>query len=130
MKNGLLLLRVTLGIFLVIWGGDKLVNADHAVAVSEGFYFGLLSGGLVVTVSGIVQILLGLAVILGKFKPVAYTLMLLIYTGTLVAVWKSILDPLELFMDGGNPVFFSSAIIWAGAYLLWTQRNEDTEPAL
>ena len=125
MKRALLLLRVTLGLFLVIWGGDKLVNVEHTIAVSDGFYFGLLSGGLVVAASGVVQILLGIAVVSGKFKPVAYTLMLLIYSGTLLAVWRSILDPLQLFMDGGNPVFFSSAIIWSGAYLLWTQRNEE-----
>lgn len=120
------LLRVTLGAFLVVWGGDKLVNPDHAVAVSEGFYGGLVSASFLVTIGGVVEIALGVLVILGRYRTISYTGLLLVATATLIGVWKSILDPLGLFMEGGNPVFFSSAIIWAASFYLWTQRGERT----
>jgi len=33
----LLLLRVSLGLLMLLWGADKLVNVEHGLRVSEGF---------------------------------------------------------------------------------------------
>ena len=128
-STALLLLRISLGLFLIVWGGDKLVNPEHAVRVSEGFYAGLVSSSLLVTGGGVLQVLLGGLVVAGRFKPIAYSGLLLISTATFIAVWKSIVDPLGLFLEGGNPVFFSSAIIWAASFYLWTTRSEDADVA-
>lgn len=126
-KNGsLVVLRVALGLFILVWGGDKIFNSGHTIGVSDRFYFGLVSAPLLVTVAGIAQIVLAGLLIVGKFKKVAYTVLLLMVTGTLLAVWKSVLDPLGLYMEGGNIVFFSSVVIWAAAYYLWTTRNDDS----
>lgn len=121
---GLLLLRISLGWFLLVWGFDKLLNPGHAVNVSDAFYFGLVSSSALVVAGGVVEVALGVVVILGKLRPLAYTGLLLITTVTLLAVWRSILDPLEIVLDGGNPVFFSSAVIWAASFYLWTRRHE------
>ena len=119
----LVLLRVSLGLFLVVWGGDKLVNADHAVAVSEGFYLGLVSAPALVTLGGLLEIVAGLMVVAGWGRRVAYPFLVLVTTATLLAVWRSIVDPLGLFLEGGNPVFFSSLVIEAGALVLWAFRD-------
>jgi hypothetical protein len=39
----LLLLRISLGLLMVLWGTDKLVNVQHGLLVSQAFYFGLFS---------------------------------------------------------------------------------------
>lgn len=129
-SRALLILRVTLGWFLVVWGLDKILNAGHAVAVSDGFYLGLFSHPLVVSVGGVLEVALGSLVIAGLFRSVSYAGALLVYTVTLLGVWKSIVDPLELVIDGGNLVFGSSAVIWAASFYLWTTRNEAESTAL
>lgn len=122
----LLLLRVSLGLFLVVWGGDKLVNVEHGLAVSDRFYLGLLSSPTIQTLVGVLEIVLGALIVLGLARRISYVGMLLIYGATLLAVWRSILDPLEMVMEGGNPVFFSSLIIFAASLVLWAFRDEDT----
>lgn len=114
----LLVLRVSLGLFLLVWGGDKLVNVEHGLAVSDGFYLGLLSDRSVLLGVGALEIVLGLLIVLGMARRVAYTGLLLITGGTLLAVWRSILDPLGLVLEGGNPVFFSSLVIFAASLVL------------
>jgi hypothetical protein len=38
--NPLLLLRISLGLLMFIWGVDKLVNVKHGLEASRYFYFG------------------------------------------------------------------------------------------
>ena len=121
----LLALRVSLGWLLVVWGGDKLTNVEHAVRVSEGFYLGLLTGPSALQAFGVVQTLAGLLVVLGLARSVAYPFLAAVALVTFLAVWKSIVDPLGLVLEGGNPVFYSSAVILAGTFVLWSFRSDD-----
>jgi uncharacterized membrane protein YphA (DoxX/SURF4 family) len=115
----LLLLRISLGWLMVLWGYDKISNVDHAVRVSEGFYGGLVTGAGVWQAAGCAQVLLGLVIVVGVFRRFAYPVLLLITGVTLLAVWKSILDPFGLVTDGGNLIFFpSSTIFFAGLALI------------
>lgn len=123
--KSLLLLRVSLGLFLAAWGLDKLVNVEHGVAVSEGFYLGLVSSRTLLRAFGVVQVLAGALVILGLWRRAAYPFLLLVTAATLLAVWKSILDPLGLYLEGANLVFFASAPIFTAALALWAFRDED-----
>ena len=45
--------------------------------------------------------------------------MLVVLLFTSIGVWKSIVDPWGWFLDGSNVLFYPSAIIAAGALLLW-----------
>ena len=53
----LLLLRVSLGWLLVIWGADKVFNVEHGLAVANKFYFGLLAAESALQVAGVLQML-------------------------------------------------------------------------
>ncbi len=121
----LLFMRVTLGWLLVVWGVDKLHNVGHAVRVSEGFYLGMLTGANALKAFGAVQIVAGLLVVLGLARRVAYPFLLAVTGVTLIAVWKSIIDPWGLFLTGGNLVFYSSAIIFACALGVYAFRDDD-----
>lgn len=48
----LLLLRISLGWLMVVWGVDKLADPAHAQAVAESFYLGIGTGETFLTVAG------------------------------------------------------------------------------
>ena len=127
LKNvSLLLLRISLGWLMVLWGYDKISNVEHAVRVSEGFYGGLVTGAAVWQVVGFAQLLFGLVIVVGVFRRFAYPALLLVTGVTLLAVWKSILDPFGLITDGGNLIFFpSSTIFFAGLALIAYRADDD-----
>lgn len=68
----LLLLRLSTGIYLMLWGFMKLAAKDRAVGVSEKYYDGLLSGDFVNYSVGAIEMLIGLLVVLGLFRSIAY----------------------------------------------------------
>ena len=126
LKNvSLLLVRISLGWLMVLWGYDKISNVDHAVRVSEGFYGGLITGPGIWQAAGYAQVLLGLIVVVGLFRRFSYPVLLTITGITLVAVWKSILDPFGLVTDGGNLIFFPSSTIFFAGLALVAFRAED-----
>jgi putative oxidoreductase len=90
---GLLLLRVSMGWLLVLWGIDKLTNVEHSVRVAESFYFGIGSGATVLTAFGVAEILVGALVILGLLRTFVYPIQTLVAALTAIGVWKSIVDP-------------------------------------
>jgi putative oxidoreductase len=121
----LLLLRVSLGLFLVVWGLDKLVNTEHGLLVSEHFYLGMFSAPLLLRAFGALQVLAGALVVLGLARKVAYPFLLAVTGFTLLAVWKSVVDPLAIVFEDANLVFFSSVVIFPASLLLWAFREED-----
>ncbi len=122
---GLLLLRVTMGWLLVLWGIDKLQNVAHAQAVAETYHFGIGAHFVVQQIFGVLEIMLGAMVILGRHRRRLYPVMLFVLLFTAVGVWRSIIDPWGWFLDGSNALFYPSAIIAAGALLLWGMIDED-----
>jgi len=124
-QKALLLLRVSLGLLLVIWGADKLLNVDHGMKVSEHFYGNLVSAPSMMTAFGVIEIILGLAIVAGLGRRYTYPAMLMVTGVTLIAVWKSIIDPLGKMFEGGELLFYPSIIIFAGALVLWAFRDED-----
>lgn len=125
-KNSLLLLRIALGWLMVVWGVDKLINVTHAVRVSEGFYLGAMTGAGALQAFGVLQLVVGLLIVVGLMRRFTYPFLLAVTGVTLLAVWKSIIDPWGVFLKGGNLVFFSSAVIFAGALVLLAFQADDT----
>ena len=123
---GLLLLRVSTGGLLVTWGLDKIVNTEHGVAVATNFYLGIGQQPWLQRVLGVLQIILGLLVIVGFMRKLAYPVAFVVLGITAVAVWRSIIDPLGLMLDGPNLLFYPSSIIFAATIVLWGTMSEDT----
>ncbi|MDQ3555240.1 MAG: hypothetical protein M3409_00475 [Gemmatimonadota bacterium] len=121
----LLLLRISIGILMVLWGIDKLVNVEHGIAVSEGFYGGLFSAPVLLQAFGVLQILLGFGVIVGLRRTLLYPALLVITGVSVLAVWRSIVDPWGWVLEGSNVLFYPSLIIFAGSLVLWAFREED-----
>lgn len=122
---GLLLLRVTTGWLLVLWGIDKFQDVGHGQAVAETYYFGIGTQAVAQQIFGGVEILLGALVVLGFWRKRAYPVMLAVLLITAIGVWRSIIDPWGWFLDGSSVLFYPSAIIAAAALLLWGTIDED-----
>jgi uncharacterized membrane protein YphA (DoxX/SURF4 family) len=122
----LLFLRISLGLLMIWWGLDKLVNVEHGVQVAEGFYLGIGAAPAVLTVFGVLQILLGIMVILGSWRRFAYPALAVVTVATALGVWKSIVDPWGWVLGRTNALFYPSLIIFAGALVMWAFMQEDT----
>lgn len=121
----LLVLRLSLGALMIVWGLDKLVNPAHGEAVANHFYFGLLGSATVMPVLGIIQIALGLLVVLGIVRRYTYPVLAAVTGMTLIGVWRSVVDPWGWVLEGSNALFFPSLIIFAGVLVLIAFRDED-----
>ena len=121
----LLLLRISLGWLLVIWGADKVFNVEHGMAVANKFYFGFLAAESAMQVAGTLQMLVGLAVVLGFARRWVYPLQVLLNSASLLVVFKSVVDPWGWIFSGTNALFYPSLIIFAASLLLIAFRAED-----
>ncbi len=122
-RFAVILLRISLGGLMVYWGLDKLLNVSHGIGVAQKFYGGLSVATTLMQAFGVAQMLLGAMIVFGFFKRVTYPALLAVTGVTLLAVWKSILDPFKLLMDGGNLIFYPSLIIFAAALVLYAFRD-------
>jgi uncharacterized membrane protein YphA (DoxX/SURF4 family) len=122
----ILFLRASMGWLQVIWGIDKLVNAEHGVRVAETFYLGFGANATLLSVFGVLQVLLGLLLIAGLFRRIVYPVQTLIAAATALGVWKSIVDPWGWFLAGSNVLFYPSLIILAAALVLQAFRVDDS----
>ncbi len=122
---GLLLLRVSTGWLLVMWGLDKFVNVEHGQRVAESFYLGIGSQAVVQNVFGGLEIALGLLVVAGLLRKWAYPAAFVVLLITALAVWKSILDPWGWVLEGSQVLFYPSIIVLAGAMVLWGTMDQD-----
>lgn len=107
-------LRIGMGIFLALWGADKIVATEPAMGIFDHFY-GVEAGPLLVQVAGVAQILVALLLALGLFRvPVAW-IALAMNTVSTLASWRQILDPWGVFglTDGGTHLFLASIVIMA-----------------
>ena len=125
-ETSLLFLRISLGILMVVWGLDKLVNVEHGVRVSEAFYLGIFTAPVLLQIFGALQVLLGLLIIIGLWRGIIYPLLALITGVTALGVWKSIIDPWGWVLEGSNALFYPSLIILAGSLVVWAFQKEDT----
>ncbi len=121
----ILLLRFSIGLLLVFWGIDKLVDTAHALSVSDTFYLGLFSYEILLQIFGVLETLIGFAIIIGLWRKYVYPLMIIINLVSALGVWKSIIDPWGWYLEGTNVLFYPSLIILAGSLVLYAFREFD-----
>jgi putative oxidoreductase len=121
----LLALRVSLGLLMLVWGADKFANPQHGMQVAEHFYFGLPLGRGIMPLLGAAQVALGLVVVAGVARRVAYPALAAVTGITLLGVWRSVVDPWGWYLQGTNALFFPSLIVFAGVLVLLAFRDED-----
>lgn len=121
------ILRISMGVFLALWGVDKLVAASGAQRIFDGFYKMPLGVGAV-QLAGVAEVALGLLLAIGLFRaPVAWIALALNTVSTL-ASWRQILDPWGLLGigKGGSHLFLASIVLLAVSIVLVLDARDDT----
>lgn len=121
------ILRVGMGVFLALWGIDKLVATEGSQRIFSGFY-SVDSGPTLVQVAGAAEVLLGAALAVGLLRVFTAWVALVANLVSTGASWKQILDPWGLFglTDGGTHLFLASLVIMAVSIVLVINARDDT----
>lgn len=120
-------LRIGMGLFLAMWGVDKLVATEGAVGIFSHFY-GVDVGTVLIQAAGIGEILLGILLAVGLFRVPMAWLALLANTVSTVASWKQILDPWGLLgiTEGGSHLFLASIVVMAANVVIVLNARDGT----
>ncbi len=115
----LLLLRLSLGLVMMVWAFDKILNPGHGAAVLESFYGLPGTGEQAIRMIGIAQALIVLGFLLGVAKTWTYGAVLFMHAVTTLVSFSAYLEPLK------NILFFSAWPMLAGLVTLFLLREED-----
>lgn len=106
LARALFILRVSLALFLLLWGLDKIVATAGTVGIFDHFYK-VSIGTAAAKVLGGLEILLALAMLAGLWKTWTYGLGLLLHTVTTLSTWQQLLSPF-----GENHLFIAALPCW------------------
>lgn len=117
---GLLILRLGLGVFLLLFGIDKLVAPNTTAAVFVHYYgFDLVPGALVYG-AGLLEIALSLAMLAGFWKTLSYGLGLALHAVSTLVTYRELLSPF-----GENHMYLAAVPVLAGFVTLFLLRHHD-----
>lgn len=123
----LLVLRFTTGIYIAFWGINKIINTAGAMRHSETYYGSLTANDTVLLAIGVLQIIVGIAVIIGLMRKFSYLALVGLYFFGLAGIIQYILDPFGLYLvDQARLTWFPSATLLAAAWVSFLFRDEDT----
>lgn len=119
-------LRIGLGLFLALWGVDKLAATESSLGIFSEFY-GVSVGPAIVVAAGVGEIVLGGLLIVGFLRVPAAWIALAVNLISTFASWKQILDPWGLFglTPGGTHLFLASIVILAANVALVLNARDD-----
>ncbi|MEE9287882.1 MAG: DoxX family membrane protein [Gammaproteobacteria bacterium] len=115
----ILILRVGLGGFLLLWSIDKLVTPEGAVAIYQFFYHVSITTEIAYVI-GAFELLLSLAIMAGFLKTYSYGLGLLLHVTSTIASYQQLLNPF-----GGNHLYIAAIPVLAGFIALFLIRRQD-----
>jgi len=121
LSRALLVLRITLGLFLVQWGMEKFVVPQNNVTIWRYFY-GLNVSQTLGYVFGAVEIAIAACLFLGLFRSAAYGAALALHAVSVFVSWRQLLDP---WGDAANHLFIASVPVLGALIALFLLRHWD-----
>jgi putative oxidoreductase len=121
----LAVLRVSLGVFLLVWGLEKFAIPTATVGIWAKFYGVGLAASLVPFV-GALESALALAIAIGLGRRVTYGLGVVVHAVSVLSGWRQLMDPWGL-RSGGPPnhLFLAGVPVLAGFVALYLLRARD-----
>ncbi len=120
LRISLLVLRIGLGVFLLLFGLDKLLATQAAASIFSQYYGMDLSTTLVSAV-GVLEIALALAILVGWRRTLSYGLGLLVHAVSTFATYRELLSPF-----GDNHMYLAALPALAGFVCLFLLRHRDS----
>ena len=121
LSRALLVLRITLGLFLLQWGVEKFVVPQNTVAI-WGYYYGLNVSQLLGYVFGAVEVAIAGCLFLGAFRTVAYGAALALHAVSVLVSWRELLNP---WGDAVNHLFIAGIPVLGALIALFLLRRWD-----
>ncbi len=123
----LLLLRLSTGIYLILWGLVKLTATDVANSVSNTYYGGMISGDTINLALGGLQVLVGALVVIGFARTFSYAAQLLWYVAGIIPIMGYIVDPFGRYLvETPKLTFFPSTTLLFAALVLLAFKEYDS----
>jgi hypothetical protein len=124
-RVALLLLRVGLGVFLLLWSCDKFAEPDTAVKIFQGFYKIPISTPAAYGI-GAIEALISILIIAGAEKSYTYAIGLTLHGISTFASWKQLTSP----FSQGHHLFVAAIPVLTAFIALYILRDRDTLWAL
>ncbi|WP_425450272.1 DoxX family protein [Virgifigura deserti] len=121
LSRALLALRITLGLFLLQWGVEKLVVPQNTVAI-WGYFYGLDVPRALGYLFGAAEIAIAGCLFLGLFRTVAYGAALALHMISVLVSWRQLLDP---WGDPANHLFIAGIPVLGALIALFLLRHWD-----
>jgi putative oxidoreductase len=121
LSRALLVLRITLGLFLLQWGVEKFVVPQSTVAI-WGYYYGLNISQTLGYAYGAVEVAIAGCLFLGVFRTVAYGTALALHAISVLVSWRELLNP---WGDAVNHLFIAGVPVLGALGALFLLRHWD-----
>ncbi|MGH6912945.1 MAG: DoxX family protein [Geminicoccales bacterium] len=121
LPSALLVLRITLGLFLLQWGVEKFVVPENTVAI-WGYFYGLGVSQWLAYVFGAAEIVIAGCLFLGVYRTAAYGAALALHAVTVLVTWRQLLYP---WGDPINHIFAAGVPVLGGFVALFLLRHWD-----
>jgi putative oxidoreductase len=124
-QAALLLLRLGLGCFLLLWSFDKFAEPGAAVKIFQVFYKIPISGTAAYVIAG-AETLLSVLIIAGAYRTYSYAIGLALHAVSTIASWKQLVSP----FSPGHHLFIAAIPVLTAFIALYLLRERDTLWAL
>ena len=121
LSYSLLVLRITLGLFLLQWGVEKFVTPQSTAAV-WGHYYGFDLSQTVGYLFGAAEVAIAGCVLLGVVRTVAYGAAVALHAVSVLVSWRELVDP---WGDPVNHLFIASVPVLGALIALFLLRHWD-----
>jgi putative oxidoreductase len=121
LRPALLVLRISLGVFLLQWGIEKFIVPQNTVAIWSYFY-GLNIPQALSYLFGAVEIAIAACLFLGAFRTVTYGAALALHAVSVLVSWRHLLDP---WGDPANHLFIAGVPVLGAFIALFLLRHWD-----
>jgi hypothetical protein len=122
LEASLLLVRLAIAAFLLVWAMDKVIAPEHAQAVFSHFYFSELSQPALKAI-GIVQMVVIAAFAVGFARFWTYGAVLVMHTASTASTYAQLLNPWG--GEGPQLLFWAAVPVLAAMIALFVLRDRD-----
>lgn len=121
----LAVLRISLGLFLLLWALEKFFIPATTVGIWKAFYLIDIGPSLSYLI-GAAESVLALAITVGLWRRLSYGLGLVLHTVSVLSSWRQLVDPWGL-LSGGRPnhLFLAGVPVLAAFFLIYLLREAD-----
>lgn len=114
-------LRLSIGVFFLVWSLQKVLDPESAQRVFENFYVAIPAETAVLLI-GIAQTAVVLAFMAGLFKTWTYGALTAMHAVSTLSTLERLANPYQ----PPNALFWAAVPVLAALVLLWVMRDRDT----